>query len=198
MKRNYCVYMHTSPSGKSYVGITQQRPQDRWQGGLGYRRNEYFFRAIMKYGWDNFTHEILHTGLDKETACAIESEIIRAEMLNDKRYGYNITTGGEMFTHSPESLRLMSERRKGKGRRTMPEEVRAKLRANHGGGADPKRVICLTTGKVYESINDAARDTGVDKSPISRCCRKVAHYNTAGGLRWAYYNEMSEERNGSF
>ena len=181
--------MHTSPSGKSYVGITKQRPDLRWQGGLGYRHNEYFFRAILKYGWENFTHEILHAGLDKETACAIESEIIRAEMLNDKRYGYNITDGGEAFTHSIESRQLMSVRRKGKGPKKIPAEVREKMRANHAGGAEPKRVICLTTGKIYVSINDAARDTGVDKNPISRCCRRIAHYNTAGGLRWAYFNE---------
>lgn len=193
----YCVYKHTSPSGKVYIGITQQSPEDRWRGGLGYRRNAYFFRAILKYGWENFTHEILFAGLDKTTACAIEVELIRVGKYNDKRYGYNITTGGEMFTHSPESIRLMSERRRGKGPKTIPAEVREKMRANHAGGDAPKRVICLSTGKIYDSINDAARDTGVDKSPISRCCRKVPHYNTAGGLRWAYYNEMSEERNGS-
>lgn len=186
---SYCVYKHTSPSGKAYVGITRQRPEDRWQGGLGYRHNDYFFRAILKYGWENFTHEILHAGLDKETACAIESEIIQAEMYNDKRFGYNITNGGETFRHSPESIQKMSERRKGKGLRRIPEATKVKMRENHAGGAAPKRVICLSTGKVYASINDAARDTGVDKSPISRCCRKVEHYNTAGGLRWAYYEE---------
>lgn len=34
MKNNYCVYKHISPSGKVYICITQQRPEDRWQGGL--------------------------------------------------------------------------------------------------------------------------------------------------------------------
>lgn len=186
---NYIVYRHISPSGKSYVGITGQAPEQRWQGGLGYRHNEYFFRAILKYGWENFTHEILHTGLDSETACEIESEIIRAEMYNDKRYGYNITNGGEHFNHSQESIRLMSINRRGKGTQPKSMAARRKMSENHAGGAAPKRVICLSTGKVYESINDAARDTGVDKSPISRCCRKVTHYNTAGGLRWAYYDD---------
>ena len=187
MQANYCVYKHTSPSGKVYIGITQQRPENRWQCGLGYRRNPHFFRAILKYGWDNFTHEVLCTGLDKSAACQMEVALIRAYQSNDKTHGYNITNGGECFKHSPESIALMSQRRKGKGRRMMPEETKQKLRENHGGGAEPKRVICLTTGVIYESINDAARDTGVDKSPISRCCRGVKHYNTAGGLRWAYY-----------
>jgi group I intron endonuclease len=184
---NYIVYKHTSPSGKVYIGITQQSPENRWQGGLGYRRNPHFFRAILKYGWDNFTHEILHAGLSKEEACAAEVALIAAYHSNEKTHGYNITNGGEMFKHSAESIQKMRENRKGKGHRTMPESTRQKLRENHGGGAEPKAVICLTTGRIYASINDAAKDTGVDKGPISRCCRGVKHYNTAGGLRWAYY-----------
>lgn len=189
MKNNYIVYKHTSPSGKSYVGITQQTPEQRWQGGLGYRRNAYFFRAILKYGWDNFTHEILHSGLDKTTACRIEIELIREGKYTDKRYGYNITNGGETFTHSAESRLLMSARRLGKGTHPKSAETRQRMRESHAGGSAPRRVICLSTGDIYDSINEAARATGVDKSPISRCCRKVEHYNTAGGLRWSFYEE---------
>ena len=37
MKNNYCVYKHTSPSGKSYIGITNQRPERRWRGGYVWR-----------------------------------------------------------------------------------------------------------------------------------------------------------------
>ena len=191
---NYCVYKHTSPSGKVYIGITQQQPENRWQGGLGYRRNAYFFRAILKYGWENFTHEIVHAGLDKETACLLETALIRAYKSNEKAHGYNITSGGEAFTHSPESIQLMRTRRKGKGRQPKTEEARAKMRENHAGGADAKPVICLSTGRVYPSIKEAARENGIDKTPISRCCRGVKHYNTAGGLRWAYYYEQEEPR----
>lgn len=189
MENSYIVYRHTSPSGKVYIGITQQHPEQRWQGGLGYRHNEYFFRAILKYGWDNFSHEILYSGLDKETASQIEIDLIRAGKCNDKRHGYNITSGGENFTHSPESIQLMRSRRKGKGTKPKSEETRRRMRDNHAGGASPRRVRCLSTGTVYESIHAAARATGVDKSPISRCCRKIKHYNTAGGLRWEFYEE---------
>lgn len=189
MRTDYCVYKHTSPSGKVYIGITQQLPENRWQGGLGYRRNEYFFRAILKYGWDNFTHEILHSGLSKEEACAAEVALIAAYHSNEKAHGYNITGGGEMFKHSQESIQKMSLRRKGKGTQPRSAETRRKMSEHHSGGGIPNPVICLTTGKIYASINDAARDTGVDKSPISRCCRGVKHYNTAGGLRWAFYND---------
>lgn len=189
MEPNFCVYKHTSPSGKVYIGITGQTPENRWQGGLGYKHNEYFFRAILRYGWDNFKHEILHTGLTKAEACAAEVALIAAYHSNEKAHGYNITNGGETFKHSPESIEKMRANRKGKGRRQLSEHTKALQREHHAGGDSPKRVVCLTTGKIYASINDAARDTGVDKGPISRCCRGVKHYNTAGGLRWAYYND---------
>lgn len=31
---NYCVYKHTSPSGKVYVGITKLKPKYRWNNGI--------------------------------------------------------------------------------------------------------------------------------------------------------------------
>ena len=57
--RNYCVYKHTSPSNKVYIGITSQEPERRWQNGYGYATQQLFWRAIQKYGWDNFKHEII-------------------------------------------------------------------------------------------------------------------------------------------
>lgn len=57
--KNYCVYKHTSPSNKVYIGITSQEPERRWKNGNGYKKNLYFTKAIKKYGWDNFAHEIL-------------------------------------------------------------------------------------------------------------------------------------------
>ena len=32
----YIVYMHTTPSGKRYIGITAQTVERRWQNGFGY------------------------------------------------------------------------------------------------------------------------------------------------------------------
>ena len=59
--KTYCVYMHTSPSGKAYIGITCQTPEYRWgKEGKGYVNCVAFFNAILKYGWDNIGHQILH------------------------------------------------------------------------------------------------------------------------------------------
>lgn len=90
----YCVYKHTSPTGKVYVGITKRNPQKRWNSGRGYESNRYFFRAILKYGWDNFEHEILETKLTQAEAVAKERYYIKKYNSTDPEYGYNIEAGG--------------------------------------------------------------------------------------------------------
>ena len=50
---NYCVYKHTTPNNKVYIGITCKDPNSRWRNGEGYATQKYFYKAIKKYGWDN-------------------------------------------------------------------------------------------------------------------------------------------------
>ena len=184
---NYAVYIHTSPLGKKYVGVTGQSVQKRWLGGRGYFRNEYFTRAINKYGWDNFTHEIVASGLSKEDAERLEKSLIARYRSNCKKYGYNIKDGGDTNGHhAEESKRLMSINRKGKGTQPKSEETKQKMRENHKGGASPKSVLCVETGAVYESINSAAKAVGINKKVISNCCRGIEHYNTAAGYHWQF------------
>ena len=85
----YCVYCH-----KKYIGITCRKPSERWQNGNGYKNNQHFFRAIQKYGWHNFSHEILYTDLGKSEAEQLEIQIIREYHATDPDFGYNIENGG--------------------------------------------------------------------------------------------------------
>ena len=43
MQNNFCVYKHTCPNGKVYIGITCQNPIKRWKGGSGYKNNKHFY-----------------------------------------------------------------------------------------------------------------------------------------------------------
>ena len=92
---NYTVYKHTSPNGKIYIGITGKNPKHRWSNGNAYSNNKYFTNAINKYGWDNFTHEILFENLTKEAACQKEIELIKEYKSNNSEFGYNQSSGGE-------------------------------------------------------------------------------------------------------
>lgn len=96
MKENkYIVYKHTNKiNGKVYIGITHYNDLNkRWCNGRGYKHSILFDRAIKKYGWDSFTHEVLFIDLNKEEACDIEIALISKY----KREGlsYNIANGGE-------------------------------------------------------------------------------------------------------
>lgn len=91
----YFVYMHTSPSGKRYVGITKQKPEQRWGKGRNYKQNAYFTSAIEKYGWDNFKHEVLYEVSSLEEAKALEIETIAKYRSDEREFGYNISKGGD-------------------------------------------------------------------------------------------------------
>lgn len=93
------VYVHTSPKGKKYIGITSKSTTERWGvDGKGYQSNEHFWNAIQKYGWDNFNHEIVAKDLSLHDACELESRLIADyDTMNPDR-GYNHTTGGNWST----------------------------------------------------------------------------------------------------
>ena len=94
MKRNYCVYIHTNKiNGKKYVGITCQTPSERWRGGKGYKNSVKFYKAINKYGWENFYHEIIMDNLTQDEARAAEISLIKT--LDTIQNGYNISKGGD-------------------------------------------------------------------------------------------------------
>lgn len=94
-ERNNCVYKHTSPSGKVYIGITCTSPFARWRNGSGYSSQPAIANAIAKYGWENFTHEILAKDLTREEASAKEKEYISFFKSDNPQYGYNCTSGGD-------------------------------------------------------------------------------------------------------
>ena len=95
--KNYCVYKHTSPSGKVYIGITSDEPTKRWgSNGINYR-SQNFWNAIQKYGWDNIKHEILEKDLCEEKALELEKHYISKYKSNNPKYGYNHTPGGDII-----------------------------------------------------------------------------------------------------
>lgn len=115
---DYTVYKHTSPGGKVYIGITARPVSRRWHGGSAYRNNAHFYAAIQKYGWGNFSHDILATGLSREDACKMEVELIAKYDSTNPAKGYNHSPGGDKTTlgykYSEESRQRISEALKGK------------------------------------------------------------------------------------
>jgi len=91
----YLVYKHTSPSGKAYIGLTQNLEGRNVNHRNPNSKCKAFYAAIKKYGWDNFTHEILQDGILSLTE-AQAAEVCMIESHGTLwPNGYNLTAGGE-------------------------------------------------------------------------------------------------------
>jgi hypothetical protein len=66
MRNDYVVYIHKNIlNGKVYVGQTCNL-SERWRNnGKNYFNSIKFYNAIKKYGWDNFTHEVVYSNLKR-------------------------------------------------------------------------------------------------------------------------------------
>ena len=89
-------------TGWSYIGQTSSsaNPNRRWRNGKGYLTSDTLFaRAIKKYGWENFTHEILEDNLKTlEEANQRERYWIayyHTWIYDPEAAGYNLTAGGD-------------------------------------------------------------------------------------------------------
>lgn len=97
--KRYCIYKHTFPNNKVYIGITCRKPELRWgKNGDGYKQvsQKRLYNAIKKYGWSNIEHEILETNLTlKEANLKERYYITEVYHSSNPKFGYNITNGGD-------------------------------------------------------------------------------------------------------
>jgi group I intron endonuclease len=89
----YTIYKHTSPSGKSYIGMTKNIKRRNSQHQSVVSSCTYFSNAVKKYGWDNFIHELLGEYLSFEEANECEVFMI-TEHTTLAPFGYNLKRGG--------------------------------------------------------------------------------------------------------
>lgn len=161
LDNTYIVYKHTSPSGKVYIGITKKNPIDRWAGGFGYEHQSYFFKAIVKYGWLNISHEILYTDLTKKEAEEKEIELIDKYKSSDYNYGYNIDLGGNLHKLSKDAREKISKSKN--GRRWSERQRLASIEyfKKYPGKAVFKYDLSGNLICKFNSCKDAYKDTNV-------------------------------------
>ncbi len=154
---NYVVYKHTCPNGKIYVGITSMVPTVRWNNGKGYPHNSHFQNAISKYGWNNIKHEILFENLTKEQACQKEIELITKYKSNNPKFGYNLTDGGQFGKHTPETIKILSE----KSKQIAHTNIEKRSNANNW-----RKKPVIINNVIYDCVNSASRKLGIDVRTI--------------------------------
>lgn len=276
------IYKHTNKvNSKSYIGITSQSVERRWQNGYGYNtKDQLFARAIHKYGWENFEHTILEECNSLTEANQREQYWITYyhTYIGDPHCnGYNMTLGGDGtaghycseeakekirikatgrlhstetkqkissaitgnknpfygrhhspetiekikraragYTHSEETKQKISETQKGKmvsdetrqllskvlkgkkrseeSRRRIqeanrrnaakltPEERAARNKKLSESSTSRRKVMCIETGEIFESLKEAAEKYGF--SPATLCNCLAGRCKTVKRLHW--------------
>lgn len=150
--RNYKLYVHISPSNKRYIGITSEEDvKRRWLNGAGYRTQQYFYRAINKYGWENFKHIVLFSNLIKEEACLLEQCYIALYDTMNPKYGYNSTSGGEHYIPSERTRKKLSIANTGKHHTEETKRKISKIKKGSPGYWTGKQLSMETRNKISEA-----------------------------------------------
>ena len=101
-------------NGKSYIGQTSQKVENRWSEHKRGKtsKNSPLKRAIKKYGWENFTTEVIDTAETLEEA--LKKEIYWIDyyktciLVHGRDCGYNLSRGGEgVFKITPEQEKIV-------------------------------------------------------------------------------------------
>lgn len=183
-------------NGKVYIGQTTQGIRKRWSQHCCAEGCPKLHRAILKYGKRNFSVQRIDVASNKEEANQKEMYWIEQYDSANHEHGYNLSLGGAFGTFNAETREKMSESHKGEKNsfygKHHSEDARVKMsKAKKGVYTDgnhprARKVICVETGEVFDTIKEAAQKHGLSPQKISLVCIGTYGRNTTGGLHWKY------------
>lgn len=154
---------------KVYIGQTTRKLKERiedYKKETKYKSDSRpIIRAMSKYGFKHFKFEILSDNIEtKEEMDKLEIQYIKDYHSLITENGYNIELGGNSIgKHSEETKRKISEAQLGEKNHMYGK--RGELNATS------KKVIELTTGKIYNSAMLAADDLQLEFSHVCSVAR---------------------------
>lgn len=208
MAFGYIYKIVNKVNGKSYVGQTIHDIKTRFRNHkhASLTQNTYLYKAMRKYGYDNFTIEEIDVANNLDELN--NKEIYWIKQLNTKvPNGYNIVDGGggiKGYHHTETTKLLLKEKSTGnknasgkhnfsenaklhislahKGKpsnfKAHTEESKSKLSINHS-----KKVMCVETNKIYQSCIIASKELEISNH-IGKCCN--GKRKTCGGYHWIW------------
>ena len=210
--QEYCLYRITNnQNGDFYIGMTSRDINSRWKEHIRHAskkiNNGHFYRAINKYGSDNFSINIICK--EKTKKAAIESEVL---LILDMSPAYNSTLGGDgTWAHKITSegrkkmssvhmgnkynlgrkwsefqKKAMSDKKKGCAAPPLSEKMQKSRAENMRKSAASRRklVLCINDSAVYASLSEASAAYSLDKSSVSQVC--LGKRNSIFGLKFEY------------
>lgn len=175
--KTWTIYKHTClVNGFSYIGQTSQNLNERFRkDGSGYKlKTSPFCNAIKKYGWKNFSHEILKSGIEsRQEANFWETYYIKkydTYICSPSSRGYNQTLGGE----SRDGYK-MSQKTK-----DLLSEITCK-----------RKIICIETQQILNGEANVNKKLGVTHSHVGDCCNGLRQI--AVGYHWAWLDDLARQ-----
>lgn len=186
-------------NGKSYIGQTSNKKgfngrysysgngiervfkYYEYRKNNGLRFNDKLYKPMIKYGIDKFEVDVaLDYAYSREELNL--KEIFYINKFNSIDNGYNLKDGGDCGKHSQESKNKMSINH---------------ADFSYGKSSKAKKVICLNTLQVFDSVRRASVFYNCDTSEIVKCCKNKAKYcglYNGEPLRWMYYEDFLTNR----
>lgn len=197
-------------NGKSYIGKSVDIYR-RWENEKHFVSvNKHLKSAFKKYGFDNFSFEILEE-CEKEKLDEKEIYYISLFDVINKEKGYNMTFGGTGGKLTDEAVEKMKKTKKEKGytkywlNKKIPDDIREKISKNISGEKNPffnkkgknspnhKIVKCIELNKIFNSLKEAAEFVNI-KAP-NNISNAILREGTAGGYHWKYVLEKPKIKN---
>lgn len=182
------IYITTNHiNGKRYIGQKKYDKNGNWKKYLG--SGVHLKRAIKKYGKEHFSKEIIEECELKEQLDEREKYWISFYNAVNSNEFYNIASGGD----GGDTISGYSENQKRELSEKLSKMRKGKINLGSLNGSS-RKVICLNTMKIYDSIVEASQQTGINKIHIQQCCSKKTDLHTAGYIKgergvWEYYDE---------
>ena len=186
---------------KEYVGQTTQTLEERFKEHC-WCKTSNIGKAIRKRGKDMFIKVILKVCYSQDELNYWERHFIKSRGTRWP-FGYNNSEGGEGgWERTPESIEKMSRKGQkpsdetriqislnsvGKPGRPLTEEEKAHLSEV---APNKRRVICVETEEVYDSVSAAARFHNVSVQTIYHACK--CSWRIAAGFHWKFADTPDE------
>ena len=195
-------------NGKIYIGQTIRSLDDRiddYKRGYG---NGHLNNSINKYGFTNFTFEVIDTATSIDELNEKEIDYISKYNSTDKAIGYNIALGGKNCLASPETLEKMSKAHKGKkqsaewvAKRIPLKGSQEALKCGRPKTDEQKQYLSEFSPKYWlgkkrdaetgRKISESKKAKGISQGQIDGYCNGVYKINMRTN-EVTYYYSMSE------
>lgn len=199
------IYKITSPTNKIYIGQSIDIIK-RWQKyyNLNCKQQCKIYASLLKYGPNKHNFEII-CQCDRSELNNLEKYYIDLYKCFNTDNGLNLLDGGNLNKFSDETRKKMSLSKIGKTR-IISKEHREKLsKAKKGKMFSDKHKLNLSKSSINKNakpilqydidgnlicewISSVVAESvlKISSSHISKCCRNINGFKSAGGFKWEY------------